>query len=153
MTNQFQVTVAAATAVLNYDLLMGEKFAQASYARKLVEFAIVGSAAIGDCGVEIWAGEARKGQFYNSSAGANLIPKDYDRKYPNAFIPANAQVMVKVIDAPASNPVVIELTFSTGRRSTMGLSRGYGYRASSGIGGWRPSARFPTRASWQATRR
>lgn len=146
MTNQFQILLTAATAVVGYDCFQGEKFAQANYNRKLSEIAIVGSAAIADFGVEIWAGEARKGAFYNTTAGASLIPKDYDRKYPNALIPANAQLMCKVIDAALTNAVCIEVTFTTSRRRSTTF-RSYG---NSGFRPWRPSSRYPTRQAWMS---
>ena len=153
MTNQFQVTKTAAEAVVGADLFQGEKFATATYGRKLASIAVVGSAAIADFAVELWAGEARKGLFLNSSAGAAIVPKKEDQKFPGALVPANSQLMCKVTDAAATNPVVIEVKFDSARsRSGFGGTRrsyfaGYGARA------WRATSRYPTRDAWLASRR
>lgn len=119
MTNEFSVSVAAATAIVGYNLIKDEKWKSATYARKISGISLVGSAAIADTQVELWVGEARKGVFWNTSAGASVSPKKEDTRFPNCLVPANSEVQVKVTDAPATNPIICTIAFNpTGKKKT-----------------------------------
>lgn len=100
-----QTSVAAATAVVGYDLANGTNWQNQSKHRALTGFAIKGSAAAGDTKVDLLIDTVKVGEFYNISTGFpnmdDLIPMD------NLFIPAGAQVHVLVTDAPATNPINI----------------------------------------------
>lgn len=127
MTNDFTVVKTAAQAVLEYNIFEDEKWKSVPYARKLTSICVVGSTNIGDFGVEIWAGEARKGTFYNTQAGANVAPSREDERFPSVLIPANAEIQCKVIDAAAANPVMVMVKFDSAktRRAYTGVrSRG-----------------------------
>lgn len=125
MTNEFTVVKTAAEAVLDANLFSEEKWKSVPYARTLSSISVVGSTNIGDFGVEIWAGEARKGVFYNTAAGANVAPVKEDENFPKALIPANSEVQCRVIDAAAANAVMIRVKFDTAksRRGRIGPYR------------------------------
>ncbi len=104
----YTTSVAAATAVVGYDLLTGEPQARSPKNRALMSIAFTGSAVIGDCKVDVYIDEVRVGSFFNS---ALLTPQtNRDRQMLEAlFVPAGAQLRVIVTDAPASNPVFVQL--------------------------------------------
>lgn len=116
MTNQFTVVKTAAEAILDANLFEDEKWKSVPYARKLTSIAFVGSTNIGDCAVEIWAGEARKGVFYNTQGGANVAPNRDDERFPNVLVPANSEIQCRVIDAAAANAVLVQVKFDSARQ-------------------------------------
>jgi len=97
-----QTSVAAATAVLGYNLLTGSVFDQVSWARTLRGAALAGSAAALDTKVEVFVGTNKVAELYNSATGAPTR----DHLFPiNAMVPAGEEVSVVVVDAPATNPL------------------------------------------------
>ena len=99
----FTVSVAAATAVLDYDLFSEEVWARTPQGRAVTGFALTGSAAAGDSKVELYVGETRIGQFYNNKTGFpnvdDLLPLE------NLFVPPNSQLRCIVRDAASTNPL------------------------------------------------
>lgn len=65
---------AAATYAAGEDWLDGKHVAKSRYPRALRFIGLVGSAAIADMSVEVFIGDHRVGQFYNTSAGASKVP-------------------------------------------------------------------------------
>lgn len=126
--------VAYGTAAVGYDLLAGKRENKEARARKITSVACVGGGAAGDCGVEIFVGGRSCGVFMNSSTG-NAPKTDTDHKTINQYVPANAQIEAKVIDAAPSGTVCIELAVeeaaSTGYRRS-GYRRSYSGRRSTG---------------------
>lgn len=106
----FQIKVAQATAVANYNILQGEKYKSANYKRMLKSAALVGSTNPGDCSVEFWAGESRLGKIFNSSGGANLVPKKDDLQYINAVIAKGSELQAKVVDAAVGNDIILQVS-------------------------------------------
>ncbi len=104
----YTTSVAAATAVVGYDLLTAEPQARSPKNRALMSVAYTGSAVIGDTKIDMFIDEVRVGSFYNS---ALLTPQtDRDRQALEAlFVPAGAQLRAIVTDAPASNPVYLQV--------------------------------------------
>ena len=51
--------VAAATAIVGYNLIDGEQLERVNYPRTLVGVALVGSTTAGDCAVEVYVGTTR----------------------------------------------------------------------------------------------
>lgn len=128
MTNQFTVVKTAAEAVLDANLFADEKWKSVPYGRKLTSICVVGSTNLGDFGVEIWAGEARKGTFYNTQGGANVAPNRDDERFPNILVPANSELQCRVIDAAAANAVLVQVKFDSARnRRTSGRRFGRGF--------------------------
>lgn len=128
MTNSFQVVKSAAEAALGENLLKEELFKIVSYPRKLSSIAYVGSAAIQDTGFDLMAGTRKIGTFWNTQAGASVVPVKEDYKYPNSLIRASEEIQAIVIDAALTNPVLIELTFNPVRpvRTTRSWGNKYG---------------------------
>lgn len=98
-------SVAAATAVLEYDL-MPVKYRQSSRPRLVKTFALTGSGAAGDTIVEMSKGKIPLGSKYNSATG---FPTR-DHTFPiNEHIPANDEISLIVKDAPVTNPINLSM--------------------------------------------
>lgn len=127
MTNEFSVSATAATAIVGYNFLQNEKWKSATYDRKISSISVVGSAAVADFQGELWVGEARKGVFWNTHAGAAIAPVKEDSRFPACLVPANAEVQFKVTDAPATNPVLVTICFVPAKkRKTGSYTKGSG---------------------------
>lgn len=104
----YTVSVPAATAILNADLLTGERFKRTPQGRTLEGVALKGSAAPGDTEVEIFIDEVRVGDFFNNATGFpnndDLLPLE------SLFIPGGAELQALVVDAATTNPVNLMLS-------------------------------------------
>jgi len=98
------VSVAAAVAVVGYDLLTNRPdIATAARNRVLRAVGLVGSAAAGDSQVDFKVGNAVVSSLYNSGTG---FPTADAAKFPTMFhVPAGAPLSIIVTDAPATNPL------------------------------------------------
>lgn len=103
-----QNSVAAATAVLGYDLATGQIWQQSSVDRALTKFGMAGSAAALDTKVSLYVDTTYIGEFYNSATGAVLIDQ-HGIPLDMNFVPAGAQIHIYVTDAPGTNPINIVL--------------------------------------------
>jgi len=98
------LSVAAATAVVGYDLLTNRPDIQNSAASRVLRgLALTGSAAAGDSVVDIKVGNRTVATLYNTATGfptadASLFPTQYS-------VPAGSPLSVIVTDAPATNPL------------------------------------------------
>lgn len=104
-----QVSVAAATAVVGYDLFSDEWFQQLSEDRELTSIGVAGSAAALDTLLELFVGVVKIGEFYNSALGmvlmdAHMVPIDAD-------VDEGELLHLYVVDAPTTNPINIVLTW------------------------------------------
>jgi len=124
--------IAAATAVVGYDLLTNVRDARANYSRVLDGLVLVGSAAAGDTEIELFIGGKSVGKYINTSTGVaydrqkDLIPMDI-------FIPANSPMEARVTDAASTNAVVLQLEFhAAGKGYSGGRNFRRTYRSSSG---------------------
>jgi hypothetical protein len=107
-----QVSVAAATAVVGYDLLLsgtGPRFARmAGVDRVIKAVGVCGSAAGADTELHIFVEDVFAGNFYNITTG--LPTKDHMVE-TKIVVPANAQIRVVVNDSAATNPINVTLTW------------------------------------------
>jgi hypothetical protein len=98
-----QFSVAAATAVLGYDLSTNQIWQTSSKPRALMGFALKGSAAAVDTKVDLYVDTTKIGEFYNTNTGFpnmdDVIPLDGN------YIPPGAQIHIYVTDAAATNPI------------------------------------------------
>jgi len=103
-----QMSVAAATAVLDYDLMddAPASVRSAPYDRRLVAAGLAGSAAALDTKIELKIGVGSVGNMYNSSLAA---PNRDDMFRLGEFVPANTPIQAIVRDAPATNPINLAL--------------------------------------------
>lgn len=106
-----QISVAAATAVVGYDLFDGEWFQQLPYARAINTIGLAGSAAALDTLCELFVETVKVGEFYNSATGAVLMDA-HGQSLGAVFVPPGSKLHLYVTDAPATNPInaIIEWT-------------------------------------------
>jgi len=97
-----QVSVAAATAALGYDLTTGQVWAVQGADRALTGFAICGSAAGGDTKVALYVDQVLVGEFLNTTTGYPTKDHFYDI---DAFVPSGSKISIIVTDAAATNPI------------------------------------------------
>ena len=91
-----QTSIAAATAIVGYDLTRDTTWRIASYARVAVAIGLAGSAAALDTKVDIFIGSVKVGEMYNSATGAPNRDSMFRMNNP---IPAGAPISVIVTDA------------------------------------------------------
>lgn len=97
-----QSSIPAATAVVGFDLVAGNSLRQSDQARKIVSVGLTGSAAALDTEAELFVGQVKVGNIFNSATGA----PNRDSMYRiGAYVPANQEVHLYVKDAPATNPI------------------------------------------------
>jgi hypothetical protein len=97
-------SVAAAVAVVNYDILQNERWTRSPVNRTLVAMGLAGSAAIGDTQVDYYIDEVRIAGLFNTATGFPQVNRDM-QPMGGLFIPAGAQLSGIVIDAAATNPI------------------------------------------------
>jgi len=103
----FTTAVAAAVAILDADLLVGQRFARTPQNRTLEAVAFTGSAVVGDAEIEMFIDEIRVGSFFNSKL---LVPDNDDLiSLESLFIPGSSQLQAVVVDAAATSPVFVML--------------------------------------------
>jgi hypothetical protein len=94
--------VAAATAVLGFDLFRDEPWTVSDMDRVITGLGVTGSAAAGDAAVDLLVGQVRVVRKYNQTTGFpnmdNVQPLD-------AAVPAGSKVSAPVVDAPATSPL------------------------------------------------
>lgn len=103
-----QVSIAAATAILGYDLCQNTPWQTSPRARRIVGIALTGSAAALDTHVKILVGTDQVGDAYNAATGAPT--KDHMFRI-GALVPAGESVHAFVDDAPATNPINLVVDF------------------------------------------
>jgi len=103
-----QVSIAAATAVVNYDLLRNTTYRSSSRPRRIIAAGLAGSAAALDTELEIMVGNTEVGRIYNSATGA---PNRDSMFRIGAPVPANLEVTARVVDAPVTNPINLAIDF------------------------------------------
>ena len=106
-----QVSVAAATAVVDYDLLRNTQFKVSSRPRRLVAAGLRGSAAALDTLVALMVGTTEVGRIYNDATGA---PNRDAMFRIGARVPPNMEITAKVVDAPATNPINLAVDLQDG---------------------------------------
>lgn len=107
------VGTAAATAVLNYDLMSsgaGSRHKTARHNRWITAFGLTGSTAVGDAAVDLYVGSKNYGTFINTTAGAAKFPtSNADMKPLRIPVPAGDPISLVVTDAPATEVLAFTL--------------------------------------------
>jgi len=104
------VSVAAAIAVVNYDLFKDTRFKHmADRHRKLTGIKVTGSAAAGDTEVEVFVGTTYIGNFFNTATGFGNADDVQDA---DALIQAGEELFCMVKDAPTTDPINIQLIWN-----------------------------------------
>lgn len=104
-----QVSIAAAIAILGYDLLTGEPGRSSSRPRTLVAAGLTGSAAALDSKISLKVGSLEVGRMFNSNTGA---PNKDAMFRVGVLVPAGEEVHGEVTDAPVTNPLNLALDFA-----------------------------------------
>jgi len=106
----YQVGVAAAAAVIGYDMFVGEPWSRTPQRRAINEIGVAGSAVIGDSEVELYVDEVRIGNFFNS---ALLVPQfDSMIALGRLLVPGGSLLRCLVRDAPATSILYIRVDLS-----------------------------------------
>lgn len=103
-----RVSVAAATAVVGYDLLKDERQQVVSYDREIWGLMLTGSAAAGDCTVDLYIEDVYVGTYANTSTGEGQINTDL-QPISDLYVPAGSKIHAIVSDAPSTNPIILKL--------------------------------------------
>jgi len=99
----WQVSVAAAVAILDADVFTGEVWARSPQPRTLNGIACMGSAAAGDTIIEVNIDEVRVGNFFNITTGFPTM--DHLLPLEALFVPGGSQLRGIVRDAATTNPI------------------------------------------------
>ena len=101
---------AAATLTLGVDMARNDRRRVSSQLRVLTSVAVVGSAAVDDAAVDVFIEDFYVGRFFNTHAGIIQVDTQADvvAVGPHA-IPSGSSVVVQVADAPATNPLNVQL--------------------------------------------
>jgi len=101
-----QTSTAAATAVVDYNLLSNHPARQSNRPRTLAYAGVKGSAAALDTLVRILIGTRRLADLYNTGTG--MANRD-DMFQINATVAANEEISAIIVDAPSTNPINLVL--------------------------------------------
>ena len=97
-----EFSIAAAVAVVGYDLARDTTWQAAQRPRFLRGAALAGSAAALDTIVDIFVDSVKVGELYNSATGAPTR----DHLFPvGANVPSGANIKLIDRDAPGTNPI------------------------------------------------
>lgn len=100
---------AAATLTLGTDVFRNNRKNSSAKVRRVDGFTVIGSQAINDFAVDIFAGDHYFGRFLNSRAGvaAAVIPDDYQAVAPTMVAPGD-RITGIITDAASTSPVLIK---------------------------------------------
>lgn len=102
-----EVSVAAATAIVGYDLFQDEWFQIMNEDRTLTGIGVAGSAAALDTEGELFVGTRKIGNYLNKAAGAVLM--DAHKVDLDADCEAGEMLHFYITDAPATNPINVQI--------------------------------------------
>jgi len=99
-----QVSVAAATAVVGYDLFRDQTWRVSGKPRRLRGLALAGSAAALDTAADLFVDQFHVGRFYNSAVGFPLMA-DHLIPLKGNNVPPGSTISLIVAVAPTTNPI------------------------------------------------
>lgn len=103
-----EVSTAAATAVLGFNLLGNSPHRQSTRQRTIRAVGVRGSAAAGDSAVSILVNATEVARLFNTNTG---FPNRDDLVAVGVVVPPGAEVAAIVQDAPATNPLNLLIEF------------------------------------------
>lgn len=98
----YAFSIAAATAVVGYDLLTDQPIRTSEVDRVVTGISLLGSAAALDTIADLLVGQDRQLRMYNRTTG---FPNMDDLTPLSAVVPAGSPLTMPVIDAPATNAI------------------------------------------------
>ena len=103
-------SVAAATAIVGYDLMTGSRHQQKEQNRSIQVLKLTGSAAKGDTEIELFIGDDLVGNFFNTTEGAGVWGVREDEVVlGGVMVYPGEQIHAYVVDAPTTNPINLTL--------------------------------------------
>ncbi|GAI53377.1 unnamed protein product [marine sediment metagenome] len=102
-----QVSVAAATAVIGYDLFRDQTWRVSSKVRRLRGLGVCGSTAAGDCAFDLFIDQYHVGRFYNLALG--WPTNDHVIPLKGNYVPPGATIAAIVAVQPTANPLNVIL--------------------------------------------
>ena len=106
------VSVAAATAVVGYDLFGDEWFQSMGEERVLTGIAVTGSAADGDTVIELFVDDVLVGEYINTDSDFPVLSEDLI-ELEDIYVPIYAKIRAVVQDAPATNPINVHIQWES----------------------------------------
>lgn len=104
-----QVSVLAATAVLDYDLFQNTNWNTSSRPRLVRGIACAGSAVINDTAFDFFIGQHLVGRFYNTRAGVIAPLQEDIIGLGQLVVPPGSKLSAIVADAALTNPVIVRV--------------------------------------------
>jgi hypothetical protein len=100
-------SVAAATAVVGFDLFQSNSAATIAPGQRVTFGAVLGSAAAGDSEIRLMAGNTHIATLFNSNTG---FPTGTDM-FPIAYrhVGPTTRIYATVVNAPATNPINVSV--------------------------------------------
>ena len=105
-----RVCVAAATATVDYDLMQDQRLQSVAYNRRLHTMKVTGSAAVSDSLVDLFIGEDYVGRYANTATGEGN--RDDEQDLSGVMCYAGEQIHAVVVDAPTTNPIILNINYS-----------------------------------------
>ena len=105
------VQETAATAVVGFNLMSGNRVQVSNRNRRVRRIGVVGSAVLQDAEVQLFYGSNFVGNFKPTTIGV-VVPLDARDMMPVVdadFCPAGESLNLFISDAPATNPIVATL--------------------------------------------
>ncbi len=97
---------AAATLLVGVDAARNERNNISSRPRVMTGLAVVGSAAVDDCAVDVYIEDYYVGRFRNTHAGVIQVEMPADlQPVGSKFIPAGSRISVIIQTAPITSPL------------------------------------------------
>jgi len=103
-----EISVAAAVAVVGYNLLQNSPHRQSRRPRRLRSIALCGSAAAGDTEIQVLIGTTEVARKFNTTTG---FPTGDHFVRVGRSVPPGEEVHAIVTDAPATNPINLIVDF------------------------------------------
>jgi len=105
-----RISVAAATAVVDYDLMQDQRLQSVAYNRRLHTMKVTGSAAVSDTLIDLFIGEDYVGRYANTATGEGN--SDDEQALQGVACYAGGQIHEVVIDAPTTHPIILNINYS-----------------------------------------
>lgn len=101
-------SIAAATAIVGYDLLKDDRRQQVQETRILEFLKLAGSGAAGDSKTDLYIGDSFIGGFFNTATGFGN--NDDEQQLPGVIVYPGEKIHLFVTDAPVTNPLNYKIT-------------------------------------------
>jgi hypothetical protein len=105
---QYVVHESAAAQPIGTNIMQGHRAEQRTLPRLLRWIAVVGSAAAGDCSIDIWTGDKYHGTYFNTATGTSY-QRNRDQQDVNLLIMPGTPLRLEISDVSLTNAVNVFL--------------------------------------------